>query len=190
VNSNEQRILKLRVLLNGRPLKSYKFNKPVVIIGRDPTCDVVLDNTGVSRQHVKIELSPTGYYSVIDLESANGSQLRGEPLKKNYLINNDTLQVAKFTILVNLEGDQRNQAEESRLTPASFSNTTVLSTDDLLAMEIKAREKLKAAPIPLPEPAPRARFAWSRQPFFWAGVIVAFMLGSAVGAWAHWLLAR
>ena len=67
------RLLRIRVSLNGRPVKSYVFDKETVIVGRDPDCDVVLDNVGVSRHHLKFELRPTGSYAVCDLESANGT---------------------------------------------------------------------------------------------------------------------
>ncbi len=43
-----------------------------VVIGRDPTCDLVLSDQSVSRQHAAIEL--TGYnYTATDLHSTNGT---------------------------------------------------------------------------------------------------------------------
>jgi pSer/pThr/pTyr-binding forkhead associated (FHA) protein len=104
------RLLRIRVSLNGRPLKSYVFDKDVILVGRDPECDVVLENTGVSRHHVKFELSPTGFYVVTDLESANGTLFNDRPLKKDFIYSGgggDVLQIGKFTLWVTREPDRR-----------------------------------------------------------------------------------
>lgn len=195
MSTSANRILRIRVALNGRPLKSYKFNQPTVIVGRDPSCDVVLENTGVSRQHLKFELGPTGYYSVIDLESANGSLFHGDPLKKDYLANNDVIQIAKFTLLVNLESDQRNGLNDLKPSPEAFSSTTVLSTDELLNMEIRARQKTVVKSLDTLPPvleAPNAAMQKGRSPAFAfrVAVVIAFLAGSAVGSWANFLLSH
>jgi len=41
-------------------------------IGRETTCDLVLDHTGVSRCHARIELADDGLVSVQDADSRNG----------------------------------------------------------------------------------------------------------------------
>jgi len=195
MSGTAKRILRIRVALNGRPLKSYKFNQQSVIVGRDPSCDVVLDNTGVSRQHLKFELGAAGHYSVVDLDSANGSLIHGHPLKKDYLANNDVIQVAKFTLLINLESDQRDSSNEVKPSPEAFSNTTVLSADELLHLEIRARQKAVATPLdkaPVVVETLAAPTQQGRSPafVFWAAVIIAFLAGSAVGSWANFLLSH
>ncbi|MGE5244849.1 MAG: NHLP bacteriocin export ABC transporter permease/ATPase subunit [Betaproteobacteria bacterium] len=42
-----------------------------VVIGRDPTCDVVLDDASVSRRHARVELAEDGL-RIVDLGSGNG----------------------------------------------------------------------------------------------------------------------
>ena len=195
MSGTAKRILRIRVALNGRPLKSYKFNQQSVTVGRDPSCDVVLDNTGVSRQHLKFELGAAGHYSVIDLESANGSLIHGHQLKKDYLANNDVIQVAKFTLLINLESDQRDSSSEVKPSPEAFSNTTVLSADELLNMEIRARQKAVAeardrAPVVAEMPMESTQKVRSPAFVFWGAVIIAFLAGSAVGSWANFLLSH
>jgi hypothetical protein len=50
-----------------------------VTIGRDPGCDVVVPGGRVSRQHARIELLG-GVHHLIDLDSANGTQVGGRKL--------------------------------------------------------------------------------------------------------------
>ena len=67
----QEHVLSLRLALMGRPVRSYVFGKPVILVGRDPEADVFIDNPGVSREHIRLELNPEGEYEVVDLGSAN-----------------------------------------------------------------------------------------------------------------------
>lgn len=42
-------------------------------IGRDQTCDIVVDDQTVSRRHAELELCDDGGYRLIDLDSRNGT---------------------------------------------------------------------------------------------------------------------
>lgn len=55
-------VLKLRLSLMGRPVRNYTFDKPVVCVGRDPEADIFVDNPGVSRDHFRLERTPSGEY--------------------------------------------------------------------------------------------------------------------------------
>ncbi|HEX7880931.1 MAG TPA: FHA domain-containing protein [Candidatus Eisenbacteria bacterium] len=151
------RLLRIRVSLNGRPLKSQVFDKDVVLVGRDPECDVVLDNTGVSRHHLKFELGPTGFYSVTDLGSANGTLFNEQPLKKDFIYSGgDVLQIGKFTLWVTRESDRRADEPDRRPTPEAEARTTVLSATELLKIEQEARQRRMASITALPTAAPVA----------------------------------
>src|SRR5262245_15317410 len=82
------RALKIRLSLKGRPIKAYVFNQDCVLIGRNPEADVVLDNPGISRDHLKIERAGNGYF-VEDLNSANGTFVNDQRVQKQYLANED-----------------------------------------------------------------------------------------------------
>ncbi|MCP4048721.1 MAG: FHA domain-containing protein [Gammaproteobacteria bacterium] len=43
--------------------------------GRESSCDIVLENTGISPLHARIELADSGLVSVVDDESGNGTFL-------------------------------------------------------------------------------------------------------------------
>lgn len=57
------------------------LSKPIIIVGRSPDCDVVLDSRKVSRQHCC--LARRGDHLIIrDLGSANGIRINGHPVKE------------------------------------------------------------------------------------------------------------
>ncbi|MBL8956496.1 MAG: FHA domain-containing protein [Myxococcaceae bacterium] len=56
--------------------QSFIAVQPAVVIGREPSCDVVLSDPGVSGRHVKIS-ERGGRFFVADLHSANGTLLNG-----------------------------------------------------------------------------------------------------------------
>jgi hypothetical protein len=64
------------------PPSTFEHNGPVIVIGRDPECDLVLQGeagSGTSRRHAQIELSEAGA-TVTDLGSSNGTLLNGQML--------------------------------------------------------------------------------------------------------------
>ena len=46
-----------------------------LVIGRDETCDIVLEDSFVSRRHVRLDLSEDGDCKLVDLGSTNGTFL-------------------------------------------------------------------------------------------------------------------
>lgn len=151
--TQDSEILKLRVSLKGRPIRSYVFTKDVITVGRDPDADVFLDNPGISREHLRIEKSPDGFF-VEDLGSANGTYLNDELVRqRKYLKHEDILRIGKFSLWVSLEEDRRNALPEPVSSPTTLQGTTVLSMADLQTM----MAKLKASePAVLSEARPAA----------------------------------
>ncbi len=65
-------LIKLTVSLSAENSQSFQFNSPQrIVIGRDATCDIVIDARGVSRQHCAIE-AREDHWELIDLQSTNG----------------------------------------------------------------------------------------------------------------------
>ena len=60
----------LHILLPDQCFRSIPFRGTQMTIGRDAENDIVLDETGVSRQHARIECD--AHYQVTDLKSTNG----------------------------------------------------------------------------------------------------------------------
>ena len=63
-------------------------------IGRQAECDVVLDDTNVSRRHAEIRLDGEDYV-LIDLGSTNGSKVNGARVKRHALADGDEIMLGK-----------------------------------------------------------------------------------------------
>jgi hypothetical protein len=105
----------------------------LIVIGRDPGCDLVLNDAKCSRRHAMIEEGPEGL-SVRDCDSANGVYLNGRRVERSALLPGDTLRI----------GDVRLKVL------ADVGETIVVGPEDL--------EAATATDMPRPElaaPAPR-----------------------------------
>jgi len=63
------------------------------VVGRDPTCEVCVEDPSVSRRHAEIRLLEDGRYEVVDLASKHGVVVRGEKVQKAVLAHGDELQI-------------------------------------------------------------------------------------------------
>lgn len=64
---------------SGRTIQVVEVNKPALVVGREPGCDLVLAEGGVSRKHLRIT-KDGAHISVTDLGSNNGTMLAGSRL--------------------------------------------------------------------------------------------------------------
>ncbi|MBI5170985.1 MAG: FHA domain-containing protein [Candidatus Eisenbacteria bacterium] len=186
----ESTVLKLRLSLMGRPVRNYTFDKPVVCVGRDPEADIFVDNPGVSRDHFRLERTPTGEYQITDLGSANGTFLNDQMVNAATVRNNDVVRFGKYTLWVGYEHDRRSGADHAAAPPPTQGNTVVLSRSELGSLFDAVRERETnppaapaaaapaAAPVRVAAPAPASS----------AAVVIAFLLGAALGAGAAYLL--
>ena len=79
----------------GKPVRNYTFEKSLVTIGRDATCDIVVDNIGASRRHAMIEQTQDGYV-LADLRSNNGTFVSGERILHHRLTDADEFLIGKY----------------------------------------------------------------------------------------------
>jgi predicted component of type VI protein secretion system len=193
IEHEEGKILKLRLSLNGRPIKTFVFNKAPVVIGRSPDCDVFLDNPGVSREHLRVERTPDGGFEAIDLGSANGTLLNSRPLKRAYITQDDVLQIGKFTLWIAISNDRRADPSGSprMAAMAKEEGTTVLSTEELERMMTKAKETFRYEEAP-PSRQPQEEEEEEAEEWdvpsgpsrlvFAVSIAIAFVFGAAIGA--------
>lgn len=72
----------------------WAIDKDEIVIGRDDTCDVVIPERQISRQHIRITWEDNQYY-VTDLDSRNGTWVNGDRLEGTIeLYDNDEIHVA------------------------------------------------------------------------------------------------
>jgi pSer/pThr/pTyr-binding forkhead associated (FHA) protein len=132
-------LLKIRLSLKGRPLRSFTFDKQTISIGRDPTADIFLDNTGVSRQHAQIDRTPTGYV-LEDLGSANGTFLNEMVVTREVLGNDDVVRIGKFHLWMGLESDRRDPLlVPGRQSPEALQGTMILSAEQMVDLTRKTK---------------------------------------------------
>jgi signal transduction histidine kinase/pSer/pThr/pTyr-binding forkhead associated (FHA) protein len=77
----------------------YRLEEDEVIIGRDSSCGICLEDPMISRRHGKITRRPDGLV-VEDLGSANGTLVNGVRVTSSALKENDRLRVGKIELLL------------------------------------------------------------------------------------------
>ena len=92
-------------LLNELPRSYLLYNDrridlPVteMIIGRDSTCDISINDNNLSRFHSKIRFSEGKYY-IIDMESKNGTFINAKNIRSKILTNGDIISVGNSKLL-------------------------------------------------------------------------------------------
>jgi pSer/pThr/pTyr-binding forkhead associated (FHA) protein len=82
-----------------KPLE-HVLDEAVITLGRDKTCQVVLAQQAVSRNHARISQEGSLFF-LEDLGSAYGTQVNGKPLpkgEKHRLRNGDLIVIAQFDV--------------------------------------------------------------------------------------------
>lgn len=72
----------LAIYLHGEFVRSQRFTKPMLLVGRMVDNDVVLEGNEISRNHASFEVRQDGCW-ITDLNSSNGIYLNGKKLAAN-----------------------------------------------------------------------------------------------------------
>ena len=78
--------------------RSYDLATSRILIGRETSNDIILNDLNVSRQHAQIAFEPQGVWVVTDLGSTNGTLVNGMPITRRGLADGDriTLGMTEF----------------------------------------------------------------------------------------------
>jgi pSer/pThr/pTyr-binding forkhead associated (FHA) protein len=82
-----------------------RFSTPEVLIGRDPACEVVLDDLTVSTNHARLTYHHSQWW-LEDMHSTNGTTLNGEPVEAPQVVTDgDSVHCGQveFTLALALE---------------------------------------------------------------------------------------
>jgi pSer/pThr/pTyr-binding forkhead associated (FHA) protein len=128
---------KMIVSIDGVVIKEVQLTKDRTTLGRRPYNDIVIDNLAVSGEHAVIQLTGNEV-SLEDLHSTNGTYINGKAVKKQPLVNNDTIEIGKYKIkYVNEQQD------------AGFERTMVIKAGAAgLGVTPPAQAPAAAAPAP------------------------------------------
>ncbi|HEX5273006.1 MAG TPA: FHA domain-containing serine/threonine-protein kinase, partial [Gemmataceae bacterium] len=88
-------------LVLARTGQQIRLTRPVNMVGRSADCEVTVKAGDVSKQHCRIEVTP-GAVTVEDLDSANGTFVNGEAVKRATLCHGDVLKVAEHAFEVRI----------------------------------------------------------------------------------------
>ena len=77
----------------------WEITRKRVIIGRDPNCDIHIDDPGLSRNHAEI-IRDGDTLLFVDLGSLNGSMINGNPVSRHLLAAGDTVRIGESAFLV------------------------------------------------------------------------------------------
>ncbi|MFZ2632670.1 MAG: FHA domain-containing protein [Desulfosalsimonadaceae bacterium] len=145
--------LKIELSLKDRVIKTYTFNQFEISVGRDPGADIFIDNTGISREHMKIEMNMGGTYVLKDMGSTNGIFLNGQLAQDEPLRNNDVITLGKFSLRILIDkGDTAVRVPQKPDTAKNdIDGTTVLSREQMAQMMANLKQNPPQAAAPAPE---------------------------------------
>jgi hypothetical protein len=95
----ESRRVKFQVQYPNAPRHDVELPGTVAILGRDPSCDLVLNDVKCSRRHAVMEAGPQGL-SVRDTGSANGVFINGKKVDRSSLKDGDVVRLGDVTLTV------------------------------------------------------------------------------------------
>jgi DNA-binding NtrC family response regulator len=79
--------------------RSYHVKKNRLVIGSAANCDIVLQDTFVSKYHAEFRLSDFGFH-VLDLDSTNGTFVKESKIKECYVKENASVALGNSSIMI------------------------------------------------------------------------------------------
>lgn len=149
--------VRLKVLKNTPPFgeRVFEMEKDVILIGKDPKNEIHLEGTSfVSRQHAKL-VRHGDTYSIVDLNSRNGTILNGNRIKPNLehpLKNGDLIYICEFVIEFSAEQPQI-EPEEGLFPKPEVPSPFVQESKNLVAALDQMCRKFEREGLPLKEAA-------------------------------------
>lgn len=145
-------MMRLEVKYPDKPAHEVELKVSLAVLGRDPSCDLVINDERCSRRHAVIEVTPTGL-QVRDAGSANGIFVNGKKLERSPLAAGDLVRLGEVIVKVLPEDVPGTvvMAEDDLVDlgpapEAKAAGPTALDTDALARRDVGA--KPRAAPRP------------------------------------------
>jgi predicted component of type VI protein secretion system len=123
----------LRALSDGPNLI---LDKPIMVLGRHPECDIQLNSRKVSRRHCCIA-QVQDYLIVRDLGSTNGIRINGSRVLEGKLKPGDELTIGNFRYQISLEDGSPPPIPKNhgKMTAQPVSGKPILDDDELEELE-------------------------------------------------------
>jgi pSer/pThr/pTyr-binding forkhead associated (FHA) protein len=109
----------------------YTVTQEQLTIGRSSTCDIVLDDSGASRQHARLRRAQTGF-TIEDLGSTNGTWLKGESVTRAPLQIGEAIRIANSTLRL----QQATAQPLAEPNPQTIDELTTILSSSAMQMEL------------------------------------------------------
>jgi len=86
---------KLILSVDGVEMSEHLLVKPKTLIGRKKDSDIHIDDEHLSGEHALIMQEGEEFY-VVDLDSTNGTMVRGKPVQRYLLKHNDVIELGDY----------------------------------------------------------------------------------------------
>lgn len=108
------------VVMGGLDVGSvFNLDKDVMVLGRDPSCDLMLKDDGISRRHVEVRRTGEDQLSIKDLNSTNGTFVDGERIQEATLLDGGKVLLGRRTVLKFVLYDQLEQSYQKQIYESS-----------------------------------------------------------------------
>ena len=97
------------VIFAGQEQKKHPLDRPKMVVGREPSCEIHIDNLGISRQHCQFSTRGEAFV-VQDLGSSNGTFVNGRKITEHFLNDADEVVIGKYTLKFKNESQAAPQA--------------------------------------------------------------------------------
>ena len=134
---------KLILSMDDQVLKEIPLSKERTTIGRKAQNDIQIDNLAVSGEHAVI-VSIMNDCFLEDLQSTNGTQVNGNPVKKHFLQNNDVIELGKYKLKF-VQDTTPKAAAAPVVDKADFEKTMVLRPGAMRAAVEQAKAMASGA---------------------------------------------
>ncbi len=84
--------------VRGKEIASLNLTGPTMI-GRSAECRVCVQDTGISRRHLRLQPGENDTWFAVDLKSANGTFVDGERIERHQLTDGDLIDVGNLTVV-------------------------------------------------------------------------------------------
>jgi len=134
-------------LLSGRdaggefPVPGQGAEQPSLLVGRDPVCDMRINDSQLSRRHCRF-FAHEGHVYVEDLQSSNGTLVNGRRIGEPTLVRDgDKIQVGGAELL--LKSDEGAEARESGQEQAEAVSESDLYARGIAGLQVESFAGLK-----------------------------------------------
>src|SRR5258706_31447 len=113
-------MIEVLVRRQGQPYARLQLTKPRLIVGRDPSADVILDSGHVSRRHAEITVEK-GAIVLADQGSRNGIVVDGARHQQIRLAPGEVARIAEFELTYRFLEDARSLPKKQTRQPSELS---------------------------------------------------------------------